>query len=272
MNVGKESCGLLPGCTLGGRADLVPCGRDNFFLALGDILLLITLTFPATRDLALTEVFFKRLGLSKVDVSTDGIAGIARTYVIGHDIARHQVEILEIQQCISFDILCALGKGERLLLFLATIHGVVQRHRFQAVVVLCQDGDAEFFNRGDARVLAGTCDAEHGRRLRANTDEVILSHTDEAVGFFACNVIGGTLGLLIEGEGGAGGAAVSLKLELGSVVKHDQTVGQGQVCIHDNGGLCAAHSLHVSQILLDRSRNGHPLRVLIFNAQLLDLR
>ena len=91
-----EKAGIFGAAALSPDAlDLIPGGRDDFFLAFGDAVVVLIASPAAARFLRLRIVAFERLGLHEEHVGAGEGMGIARGSVEADQIARRQLEILQ---------------------------------------------------------------------------------------------------------------------------------------------------------------------------------
>ena len=122
-----EELGVLVLQSLVLRADLIPGGRNDLLLALGDLVVfLLFATAPtAAALLRLRVVAFKGLRLNEVDVGLGNGPRVASHAIQGDDVAGDQLEFFERQHMLAIHRLRALGGQQVDGLLFAAIHGVV---------------------------------------------------------------------------------------------------------------------------------------------------
>ena len=78
---------------------LLPCGRDQFFFALGDFSLIVAAPPPppptAAALLRLRELALERIHLDEADICAGFTVAVARSGINAHQIARHELEIFK---------------------------------------------------------------------------------------------------------------------------------------------------------------------------------
>ena len=128
---------------------LVPGGRDDVLLALGDLLIVVAAAHAAATaaGLRLRIIAFERLRLDEVDIGLGGIAGVLGVGIEADQIAGRELVIFERQNILAAGCFHAFLRQQLHGFFRAAVDGVMQRHFVQREVVVGVDGDGDFFDR-----------------------------------------------------------------------------------------------------------------------------
>ena len=147
---------------------------------------------PPPRLLGLRVVALEGLRFDEEHVGADRLAGVLGGRVDAHDVAGHDVEILEREGGRAAGGLAVLRR-HRHDLFGAAVDGVVERDLLEAEIVLGLDGDGDFFDRAGLEVAARAGDFDLGRLVLHRLDEVVVVEADIFAAFDRGDVIGAVL-------------------------------------------------------------------------------
>ena len=183
-----------------GRSALKLPGADDDVLLLADQVVDL-LPAGARHGLALRhrELVHKRRHLEEEDVAARfgrplAAAHVARPRVEAHEVARLDVEVLEIHRVPAGDRQPAAAAQRHGLLAAAT-HADDQLEPIEPVVVVGARFDGHLFERRDALVAGRTDDAHVGRTVVETADEVLgILGVFEAIGVAQAHAICGVVG------------------------------------------------------------------------------
>src|SRR5205814_2445840 len=170
--------GLLRGRFL--VALLLERRSDHFLLAARDLARVVALaaTAAATTTAAAGLLRLREFALERIDLDEDHVrlrlgARVLSAGVDAHEVARHQLEILQREHLGTRRLLVARLLEKTNGVLGTSVDGVVEVQILEPELVLRLDGERHFFDRARAVIAARSRDADFGWTGLARFDEVV---------------------------------------------------------------------------------------------------
>ena len=261
------------GLSLRVALNLIERSRDDFLLALGDLLLLIvgaTTARAATRFLRLRIFELERNGLHEDHVRLLRILAVTRRRIKADDVARHQLEVFHRKERGAFYLLCALVLQHRYNLLRIAVHGVVQIELLQRKFILTGHRDTDFFDRTNFGIPSWLGNAHFRHPDLAGLNEVIVGKPDQ----FAVVHHRDVVRAVFFNRDGRWSNVIARTGEVHSLAVFENNLRVAESFVGANFQLRnrALNRPQIAARILRHSNQASPRRIVITNANVLDRR
>ena len=249
--------------------DLVEGGRNNFLLAVGDLLFLLIHSATAATAclLRLRIVELEGHSLDEEHVGLSRVLAVFHGGEQAHQIAWHQLEFFQRNQSGGLDFLrtLLLEQGQNFLR--QPVDRVVEIHFLQRIIVFRRDLHGHFLNGTDLGVFARAVDVNRRLTSLARLDKVVVTDADGFPLFHHRNVIGAVL-CDVNGRVGSviGGRR---KIDRLTFLENDLAARESAIGFNLQTGNRAFHRAQIATWIFGFRRHAGPPRIVERNLDIL---